>query len=510
MSVVDTAYGSVNGIAREGVHAFRGIPYAAAPDGGRRFRPPERPASWEGVRPSRFGDVVRQARAQGQFGDLFLPPNPQGSDCLNLNVWTPDPGAAGLPVLVWIHGGAFVIGSGSDGVYDGTTFARNGVVAVTINYRLGVDGFLHTGPSYEGSGNFGMLDQIAALEWVQENIAAFGGNPAQVTIAGESAGGMSVGTLLAMPKARGLFRRAIPQSGAGHNGITTDGANAVAAELFRMLGLEKGDVGGLIASPYQRVLDAQSAITEDLAVSTDADKYGDLIASTARMAWQPLIGLDEVPKRPVDAVSSASAAGVDLLVGCTADEYHLFLGIDPAALGIDASMVDALYDAVFGSAGKDGSAALEQYRKSRPDASDLDLLAAMQTDQVFRIPAIRLAEAQLANHPDVWMYRLSWPSPAFDGAIKAGHATDIPFMFDNLDDELARALIGDSAPQSLADEMHGAWVSFIKGDGPGHAGIPAWPRYDIVDRPTMDFDDGTTKIVNDPDDSERRLWDGVL
>ncbi|MDH3680036.1 MAG: carboxylesterase family protein, partial [Acidimicrobiia bacterium] len=170
MSVVDTAYGSVNGIAREGVHAFRGIPYAAAPDGGRRFRPPERPASWEGVRPSRFGDVVRQARAQGQFGDLFLPPNPQGSDCLNLNVWTPDPGAAGLPVLVWIHGGAFVIGSGSDGVYDGTTFARNGVVTVTINYRLGVDGFLHTGPSYEGSGNFGMLDQIAALEWVQENI----------------------------------------------------------------------------------------------------------------------------------------------------------------------------------------------------------------------------------------------------------------------------------------------------------------------------------------------------
>lgn len=510
MAVVDTTYGSVNGVVRNGVHAFLGVPYAAAPERERRFRPPEPPAPWGGVRPSRYGDVVRQAKAPGKFGDLFLPPNPQGSSSLNLNVWTPDPGSVGLPVMVWIHGGAFTIGSGSDGVYNGSRFAADGVVTVTINYRLGVDGFLHIDPAWEGSGNFGMLDQIAALRWVQDNIAAFGGNPSQVTIAGESAGGMSVGTLMAMPQAEGLFRRAIPQSGAGHNGITTDSAKAVSEELFTRLRLNPGDVAGLISTPIDLLHEAQTAVTEEIVASQDFEKYGDLLASTARMAWQPLIGLDDLPKRPVEAIASGSATGVDVLVGTTADEYQLFLGIDPSAVGIESGMVDLFFAAVFGAAGKDGAAALELYSDNRPGATALDLMAAMQTDQVFRIPAIRLAEAQLANHPDVWMYRFSWPSPMFGGRIKAGHATEIPFVFDNLDDELARALVGDSAPQSLADDMHGSWVSFIKGDGPGHAGIPEWPRYDVADRPTMDFDDGNTRVVLDPDAEERRLWDGVL
>jgi para-nitrobenzyl esterase len=509
MAVIQTRLGKVEGVEDGGVHAFKGIPYAAAPVGARRFRPPAPPEAWDGVRPSAINDVVRQADSPGVFGDLFRPPNPQGEDCLNLNVWTPDPGAAGLPVLVWIHGGAFTIGSGSDPTYDGSSFARHGIVAVTINYRLGVDGFLHVSPDAQGSGNFGMLDQIAALEWVRDNIASFGGDPDRVTIAGESAGGMSVGTLMAMPAARGLFRRAIPQSGAGHNGISTTSGDVVARELMTMLGLGRHDIDALIELPYDRVLAAQSSISQEILGSQDFEKWGELLAGGAQMAFQPLIGLDDLPKRPIEAIESGSAADIDILVGHTAEEFLLFVGLAPELMGITEEMLEPIFAVVFGMAGKDGAAALETYRGNRPGATPLELLAALETDRVFRIPAIRLAEAQAANDAAVWMYRFSRTSTAFDGAIGAGHATELPFTFNTLDVPMSLGLTGDDPPAALAEAMHGAWSAFIADGAPGVPVLPEWPRYDTDRRATMDFGDTTNQVLDDPAADERALWDGV-
>jgi para-nitrobenzyl esterase len=498
-TTVKTTSGLVAGAdAGDGILAFRGVPYAAPPVGERRFRPPVHPEAWDGTRDaSRFGDVVPQMRSPGVFHELFDPVNAQGADCLNLNVWTPDPGGAGLPVLVWIHGGAFVIGSGSDSIYDGRTFARDGVVTVTINYRLGALGFHHVGDA-PGSGAFGILDQIAALEWVQDNIAAFGGDPSRVTIAGESAGGMSVGTLLGAPAADGLFRRAIPQSGAAHHGLPAAASELIAHHLAERVGLDVDDVAAWRALSEQRLLDAQQALNNEVTSTRDAARFGQ--AALSSMPWQPMHGGDVLPQRPIEAVRDGSARSVDVLVGTCRDEFMLFLGIAPELLALDDTMVGPMFDVVFATA---GSVALETYRGNRPGAAAADLLGALETDRMFRIPAIRLAEAQVANGARTYAYQFSWESPAFDGRIKAGHALELPFMWDNVADPMARRLIGEDALQSLADEMHAAWVRFIT------AGDPGWPQYDTSRRTTREFG-GTNGLLDDPLGDERQLWDGVL
>jgi para-nitrobenzyl esterase len=404
-----------------------------------------------------------------------------------------------LPVLVWIHGGAFVIGSGSDSIYSGAGFARHGVVTVTINYRLGASGFHHTGDS-EGSGAFGILDQVAALEWVQENIASFGGDPGRVTIAGESAGGMSVGTLLGTPAAHDLFRRAIPQSGAAHHGLAKESAALIAAELAREVGVEPGDDEALRAVPDDLLTAAQQSINDELTRTRDPERFGEAAASM--MPWQPMIGGDVIPERPIDAIRSGSTRGVDVLFGTCREEFMLFFGVAPEVLGLDASMVGPMFDMVFGAAGKSGSDALDVYARNRP-APAIELAAALETDRMFRIPSVRLAEAHTANGGRTFSYLFSWRSPAFGGRIQAGHALELPFMWDNIHDPMAVKLIGDDPPQALADEMHGAWVRFIT------SGDPGWPEYEPSRRVTRDFG-GDEPLVDDPSGDERALWDGVL
>jgi len=235
-TVVRTRQGAVRGATVDGIAVFKGIPYAAPPFGARRFQPPQPVVAWDGVRDAlTYGATVTKPPYFPPFDVLLPEPAIPGEDSLNLNIWTPDPGRTNLPVLVWIHGGAFANGTGALPTYDGSRFARDGVVCVTINYRLGVDGFLFLG---QGNANLGLLDQVAALAWVQENIAAFGGDPHNVTVAGQSAGGMSIDALLSMPRARGLFRRAIPQSGAGHHAISAASAQMIGRYLAEKLGVE--------------------------------------------------------------------------------------------------------------------------------------------------------------------------------------------------------------------------------------------------------------------------------
>lgn len=488
---VKTTAGLVRGA--EGAHgtfAFKGIPFAAAPVGARRFRAPERPEAWEGTRDAtQYGDVVPQVRTPEILGDLFDSKGAHGPDCLNLNVWTPDVGAVGLPVLVWIHGGAFVIGSGSDSLYDGSTFARDGVVTVTINYRLGAAGFHHVGDGVPGTGNFGILDQIAALEWVQENIAAFGGDPNRVTVAGESAGGMSVGTLLGSPLARGLFRRAIPQSGAASNGMSAAGAGLIAGELLGLLGIDPAD------ATDAQVVAAQAELSRQIQTTRDASRFG-MEAATGVMPWMPMVGGDVLPVPAIDAIAAGSAADVDVLIGTCRHELMLFLGLAPSMFPTDEGLLPMLFDFAF--AGQ-GAPALERYRANRPGATSVELVGALMTDQMFRIPAVRLAEAQVANGASTWFYRFAWESSAFDGAIRAGHAVELPFTWDNLADPVSVGLTGDGAPQALADDMHSAWVRFITDGDPG------WARYGVDERLVRDFG-GEADVVSDPDGDERELW----
>ena len=508
-STVTTTAGAVQGTEERGVQAFKGIPYAAPPVGPNRLRPPQPVAPWEGVRDaSNYGLVALQQQMPGVFGELGTPQNPAGDDCLNLNVWTPDPGNAGLPVLVWIHGGAFYAGSGIDDVYNGASFANNGVVCVTINYRLGVQGFWHLGdhfPELAESGNLGMLDQVAALRWVQENIAAFGGDPGQVTIAGESAGGMSVGTLMAMPAARGLFHRAIPQSGAASNGISAPTASMIAGHMLEMIGVAPGDLGALERVPSEIMLRTQQKLGDELAETRDPNRFGEAAASA--MAFQPTFGTELLPEPPLAAIAGGSASGIDVLLGTTMEEALIFL-VDLKEM-FNEELVQATMAGVFGAAGKDGAAALDVYRSHLPDAEYHELVAAIETHRMFTVPAIRMADAQAANNPNLWMYRFDWRTPAAGGAWGAHHFLEVPFAFNMLDTPQARGFAGDAPPQHLADATHGAWVNFVKHGDPNTDALPDWPRYDPATRPTMLLDESCS-VVDRPDDEQLALWDGVI
>ena len=509
MTVVQTRAGAVRGVARDGVHAFKNLPYAAPPVGARRFRAPEPAPRWDGERDgSAYGAVCIQAPMSGIFGEIGTPKNPPGDDCLNLNVWTPDPGAAGLPVLVWIHGGAFVAGAGIDPVYDGSAFARAGIVVVTLNYRLGAQGFLQLAEHFPGldeAGVVGLLDQIAALEWVQENIAAFGGDPARVTIAGESAGGMSVGSLMAMPRARGLFRAAIPQSGAGHNGISAPTASRIAGELLERVGVAAGDEAALLALDPAKLLAAQIALGEALSATRDAERFGE--AANSGMVLQPVYGTDALPERPIDAIAAGAAAGIDVLVGSTTEEALVFLA-DLRDLFTEP-LVLATADALFQGTPRDAGEVLALYRRALGgDAALAEVAAAIETDRMFRVPALRLADAHAKHHARTWVYDFAWRSTARDGVFGACHFLEVPFAFHTLDTDGARGIAGDPPP-ALADQVHASWVAFVKEGDPNHAGLPDWPSWDPARRPTLRFD-LPSRLAHDPEPETRAVWDGIL
>jgi para-nitrobenzyl esterase len=417
-------------------------------------------------------------------------------DCLFLNVWTPAVDDARRPTMVWIHGGAFAGGSGSTALYDGAAFVRDDVVLVTINYRLHALGFLYLDELFdgaEGTGNLGIADQVAALEWVRDNIAAFGGDPNNVTIFGESAGGMSVGTLLGTPRATGLFGRAICMSGAGHHNLSTATATRVARRVLERLDVGPGDWEALQAVPVDRVVKMATEVGQLEARGLLGDEVNKV------MAFEPVVDGPSRSRYPIDMVRDGSASGVELMVGTCAEEWRLFIwGLPPE---FQELLPEPDISAYFAPSGRSVDEVLKVYGSTRTEADRRDLLAAVQTDQMFTIPAVRLAEAQLAHRPDVWMYRFSWRTPALDGVLGACHAIELPFVFEKLGE--AADFVGEAAPAGLAADVHQAWVSFAA------TGKAPWPAYDTERRPVMDFN-AVSRVIDDPNAEERRLWDGLL
>ena len=324
----------VRGTEHNGVEAYLGIPYAAAPVGALRQQPPAPPTPWTGDRDAtKYGPTARKRGYPSPYDELLPEPHIEGDEYLNLNIWTPSR-TGSLPVFVWIHGGAFVNGSGAVSVYDGSAFARDGVVCVTINYRLGVEGFLDPG---EGVTNLGLRDQIAALEWVRDNIAGFGGDPSRVTIGGESAGGMSVACLLSSPKAKGLFRGAIMQSGAGHHAVTRENAKLITGELAKMLGVEPTREA-IATVPIEQILDAQIEMSAEIQAMPDPAKWGEMVLSM--MAFQPVVDGDVLPKLPIRSIEAGAGADVHVVIGANTDENLLFMAPSGALGVIDTDMLN--------------------------------------------------------------------------------------------------------------------------------------------------------------------------
>ena len=492
-AIVATRQGKVQGGFFNDVYVFKGIPFAAPPFGPRRFLPPQRVEPWSGVRDAfAFGPKAPQLPYPKPW-DVLIPEHPvTGEDCLNLNVWTPEPGAVGLPVMVWIAGGAFEHGTGAAPMYDGSRFARDGVVCVTINYRVGAAGFLYVSGE---TANSALLDQLAALEWVQENIAAFGGNPANVTVFGESAGAMSVGTLLSMPRAAGLFRRAIAQSAGAHQVIPTTSAEHVTRRLAANLGVA-ATRSALAAVATDRLLQAQAALSADLVANPDPDRWGPEVAASL-MPWQPVIDGEIIPARPIDRIVAGAGADIDLMVGVTSDEWRFFLVPSGA---IDHITTETLA-AVVAAYGLPVDAALAAYRAARPSAGPGDLLAAIQGDRYVRVPVLRLADAHARSASATFTYEFAWRSPQFGGRLGACHGLEIAFVFD-VHSEATEPLGGAHPPRSLTDAMHSAWIAFAA------TGDPGWPCYDLRERTTMRFDT-VSRLVADPWSMERTLWEGV-
>lgn len=487
-----TTHGPVVGADLGVVRSFRGIPYGAPTSGDGRFAPPRPPEPWTEPRPcTTDGQAAPQNPSilETSLGSASLE---VGEDCLWLNVFSPDlDGSA--PVMVWFHGGGFETGTPSMTWYDGTRLTERGVVVVTVAYRLGVTGYLHL-PGEPGSGCWGLMDQIAALGWVRDNAAAFGGDPGRVTVFGESAGAMSIGALMAAPGAQGLFHRAILQSGAAHNVHSEAYAAKVASRLCEAAGVAEGDVDGLRSLPLDELLVAQSSIGRG-----DDGTFG--------LPWQPVVGSDEVPRRPIDALREGAAAGVDVLVGTTLEEMRLFPLIDPRLAQVDDSALRARTTAYERLMGRDEGSMLEAYARTEAMGSPerwLDLL----TDLVFRIPAIRLAEAQVAAGATARMYLFAEASDHLGSC----HALDIPFAFDNLDQPGTEILIGQITDErrELARRVGDAWTAFAAGaEDPAPDDVGEWPAYDAERRATLWIRAGEVKVVDDPMRAEREWWHGL-
>lgn len=495
-SLVEAPDGRLIGLRRKGVGCWRGIPYATPPLGALRFRAPQAPEPWPGLRDARsFGASAAQPsspaeRLLGLGGHVA-----SSEDCLTLNVWSRGPGGLSRPVMVWVHGGSFLTGAGSDSLYDGHDFARRGdVVVVTLNYRLGLLGFLHLGSpgNDDAENNLGLRDIVAALTWVSRSIAAFGGDPRQVTVFGQSAGAMAIGALLGAPGARGLFHRAILQSGAAQHVHDPADAARVRRAVLGTRDVTPTDLARLRSLPVERVV----------ALGAGAGTT----ASLLRLPFQPMVDGDVLPRRPLAAVGEGSAAGVPLLVGTVRDElapYRLLVERDRSPRWRRSLR---RWRALLELATAIGPRQFWHLRATYGEAEDG--LWSCLGDIAFRWPALALLKTQQPHAP-VFAYRFDWRSGAYGGRLGACHAVDLPFVWNAIGTADAAVLTRDEpTSRALAITMQDAWIAFARTGHPGTVALGDWPRYDATRRSTMIFDT-TCRIASDPGRDERLAWSDV-
>ncbi|MEZ5765008.1 MAG: carboxylesterase/lipase family protein [Xanthobacteraceae bacterium] len=490
---VTTNSGRVSGLARNGHLAFFGIPYARA----KRFGAPEAAAPLSGVKEATAIGLAAPQPPHPVAG--FAASGPQGEDCLNLNIFTPACDGGKRPVMVWVHGGGFTHGAGYEPLYNGGPLAMRGdVVVVTINYRLGALGFLRL-PEIDAPGNQGLLDQIAALQWVRDNIASFGGDPARVTIFGQSAGSASVACLLAMPPARGLFRRAILQSGAGR-AATPETSDRIAQAMLELLGISRGKEADLLTLAPDAILKAQGLI-------------GSKLGAEAR--FNPVIDPAVLPATPIDAIAGGAARDTEIVIGTNRDEIKQFVAMMRREPIDDVELLAQVRATLPKAGASEAQEAIGVYRASRKahqlPHDNLDILDAVVTDSRFRIPSIRLAQGQCAAGGKAWMYLFTHPSPARRGALGACHSVEMPFVFGTLDAPTQDRFAGTGPDvERLSRQMMDAWLGFSRDGAPDHESIAPWSPYDARSRPTMIFGTKASTQRPDPFAEERRIIEPLI
>ncbi|WP_079423478.1 carboxylesterase/lipase family protein [Streptomyces katrae] len=500
--VVQLPAGRLRGSDEGGIWVFKGVPYAEPPVGDLRWRAARPHPGWSGTRDATaFGPASPQPFLEG--GDPVLGGHgtpPFDEDCLTLNVWTPAPDDARRPVLVWIHGGGFVSGSGALPIYSGETFARNGdLVVVTLNYRLGPLGYLsfeedrNEKAAQAEPANLWFTDQLAALRWVHENIARFGGDPGNVTVAGQSGGAVSTAALAGHPEARRMFRRVILQSPPFGLNIPTRDEYRERVDAYRRYAGAKSlkELRGL---PWERL----------------AEATGVLFAHTARWGhWStPFLPVRDgvtLRRHPAQTLLEEAAADIDVLIGWTREEANFAFALDPGYAAITRGQ--ALDRIAQGFGQEEAADVYAEYARTRPGARPVGVLMDLITDELFRVPSLQLAEARAAAGRPVWAYQFDLPAPTYDGRLAAAHCLELPFVFDNFDSWSHAPLVAGIDPalgKGLTRSMHRAWIAFARTGDPNHADLPTWHRYRTDARTTMRFD-SVTLPVDDLAGHARRL-----